>query len=97
MVTCSKCGKDNQPEATYCDNCGVPVQLAQGEPLSSRYKSRVGFMVGIMAGILLVGVGIVLGLYAESFGMSGSEVFGYALIVGGIAVLIVSVLLFLRT
>ena len=96
MVTCSRCGKDNQPEAVYCDNCGIPVHKEQAESLETGYQSRLTFIGGIITGFLLVGVGIVLSLYAASFGMSGSEIVGYVILVGGIIVLGVAFLMFGR-
>lgn len=96
MVKCSRCGKDNQPESVYCDNCGIPVYKEQGESLSTGYQSRLMFIVGIIAGFLLVGVGIVLSLYSANFGMSGSEIIGYVMLVGGIIVLGVAFLMFGR-
>jgi uncharacterized membrane protein len=54
------------------------------------------FIGGIIVGFLLVGVGIVLSLYAANFGMSGSEIVGYVMLVGGIIVLGVAFLMFGR-
>jgi hypothetical protein len=96
LVTCSRCGKDNQPEAVYCDNCGVPVHEEKSEPLRDGYRSRSVFIVGIVLGILLVGVGIVIGLFSADVGMSGSEYVGYAMLVVGIIVLAISALMFGR-
>jgi hypothetical protein len=96
MVKCGRCGKDNQPEAVYCDNCGIPVYKDQAESLGTGYQSRLMFIVGIIAGFLLVGAGIVLSLYAANFGMSGSEIIGYVMLVGGIIVLGVAFLMFGR-
>jgi len=96
LVKCSRCGKDNQPEAVYCDKCGIPVHKEQAESLETGYQSRLTFIGGIITGFLLVGVGIVLSLYAASFGMSGSEIVGYVILVGGIIVLGVAFLMFGR-
>jgi hypothetical protein len=96
VVTCGRCGKDNQPEAVYCDNCGIPVHKEQAESLGTGYQSRLMFIGGMIAGLLLVGVGIVLSLYAANFGMAGSEIVGYVMLVGGIIVLGVALLMFGR-
>jgi len=96
MVTCSKCGKDNQPTSVYCDNCGIPVHREQGESLHAGHRSRYIFIGGIFAGIFLVGLGIVIGMFSAEVGMSGSEYIGYALLVIGIIVLGISALMFGR-
>jgi uncharacterized membrane protein YvbJ len=97
MVTCSKCGKDNQPEATYCDNCGIPVYREQGESLQTGYKERMTFFIGIIVALTLIGLGIVLSLYAANFGMAGSEIIGYVMLVGGIVLLMVDYIMFGRS
>jgi len=96
MVTCRKCGKDNQPESVYCDNCGIPVHREQGESLHAGHRPRYVFIGGIIAGILLLGLGIVIGLFSAYVSMSGSEYVGDVLIVIGIIVLAVSALMFGR-
>ena len=96
MVKCSKCGKDNQPEAVYCDNCGIPVYKEQGESLQADYKERMTFLIGVIAAFVLIGRGIFLSLYAANFGMAGSEVIGYVMVVGGIVVLVVAYVMFGR-
>jgi hypothetical protein len=96
LVTCSRCGKDNQPEAVYCDNCGIPVQSEQGESYREGHRSRLVFIIGIVVGIMLVGAGIVIGLFSADVSMSGSEYVGYAMLVIGIIVLAFSALMFGR-
>ena len=96
MVTCSRCGKDNQPEAVYCDNCGIPVNKEQVPSPQTGYRSRLIFIIGMLAGLLLVGLGIVISQFSSDVGMSGSELFGYAMLVIGIIALVVSALMFGR-
>jgi hypothetical protein len=49
-----------------------------------------------VAGLLLVGRGIVISQFSAGVGMSGSELFGYAMLVIGIMVLVISALMFGR-
>jgi hypothetical protein len=94
MVKCSKCGAEHQLEGVYCSNCSVPVVKEQRESLQAAHRSRVRLMVGIVAGVLLTGIGAAIALFGADMGMSGSQGLGYGLLVVGIIVLFASVVLF---
>gem|GEM_PF-2544264 len=96
MVTCSRCGKDNQPESVYCENCGIPVHREQGPSYRSGYRSRLYFIALFFVGLILLGIGMFMSLYSAEIGMAGSEFIGYAILVAGIIVLAISFLMFGR-
>lgn len=94
MVKCSKCGKEHQLDGAYCSNCSIPVQGDQRESLQTSHQNRVRLIVGVLAGITLLGVGMVLGLFGDAMGMSGTTGIGYAILVVGIIVILASIVLF---
>lgn len=96
MVTCSHCGDDIQPGAVYCANCGIPVHSEQGPSYRTGYLSGLSFIIGIVIGLILLGIGIFISLYSADIGMAGSAFVGYAILVIGIVVLIISILMFGR-
>jgi hypothetical protein len=65
MVACNKCGSENQPNAFYCSNCGIPI-IEEG--IGDNVAKVTGLstcIVLLMVGILLFFVGIVLALYGN--------------------------------
>jgi uncharacterized membrane protein YvbJ len=94
LVKCSKCGKEDQLDGVYCSNCGIPVQGDQRESLQADHQSRVRLIVGVLAGITLLGVGMVLGLFGDAMDMSGTTGVGYVILVVGIIVILASIVLF---
>ncbi|HUL39165.1 MAG TPA: zinc ribbon domain-containing protein [Methanomassiliicoccales archaeon] len=96
MVTCSHCGDEIQPGAVYCDNCGVPVHSEQGQSYRIPYLSRLWFLLGLFAGLILLGLGLLISLFAADMGMAGNQAFGYAMVVIGIILLVISAMMFGR-
>jgi len=97
MVNCTHCGSDNQPNAVYCSNCGIPVQEAQNQRREFDSWYSVGLAIGMMvAGVVLMGLGAVVGLFGSQIGMRTDDVVGSVVFVLGIAALILSLVLFRR-
>ncbi|MDD1766084.1 MAG: zinc ribbon domain-containing protein [Methanomassiliicoccales archaeon] len=97
MVTCTHCGSDNQPNAVYCNNCGVPVHKAQYQRREFNSGSSVALAVGMMVvGVMLMGLGLVVGLFGGQMGMRTDDIIGYVIFVFGVIVFSLSFLLFRR-
>jgi len=85
MVACTHCGTDNQPNAVYCSNCGVPVHEEQ-------YRRRE-FDRGRTI-IIAIGIGLVLGMFGAQMGMRTDDATGTVVLVLGVVVFLLSFLVF---
>ncbi len=53
-MNCTNCGYQNEPNAAYCSQCGVPA-----EPYARTKKKRKGLLIGtIVGGIMLIGAAV---------------------------------------
>jgi uncharacterized membrane protein YvbJ len=97
MVNCTHCGSDNQPNAVYCSNCGIPVRKAQNQRREFDKGSSIALAIGtLIAGVALMGMGATIGLFGSQMGMRTDDIVGYVVFVLGIIVFILSFLLFQR-
>jgi uncharacterized membrane protein YvbJ len=97
MVSCTHCGSDNQPNAVYCTNCGIPVREAQNQRREFDNGYSIALAIGTMvAGVALMGMGAVIGLFGSQMNLVTNDVIGYAIFVLGIIVFLLSFLLFRR-
>ncbi len=90
MVACNKCGSENQPDAFYCSNCGIPI-IKEG--IGSNIVKVPGLstcIVLLMVGILLFFAGIVLALYGDYSYQKLADYAGLMMIGFGLVVMIFS-------
>src|SRR5512147_2384467 len=73
-MNCPRCGMANQPDATFCGNCGAslasvptgPGSMPPGSRGSGNRKTLLVFVVVIVVVVALVAVAIAAGLFKGS-------------------------------
>ena len=90
MVTCSKCGKENQNDAAFCVDCGTSIQAEISTRRKEyREKRRDDECFGLPRGGAIFG--IVIGLIIIFSGLQ--QVFGWNIDVGPLAIVIFGLLI----
>jgi len=83
MVTCTKCGRENEEGATYCVNCGAA--LGRTERSEKRPRDECfglphgGAIFGLFIGAIIILVGL-------------TSVFGWQIDVGSFAIIVIGIL-----
>jgi hypothetical protein len=67
MVKCSGCGHENDPDATFCENCGskigagFPKGTSKGQPVNGGGMAQSTKILIVVCVVLVIGVGITAG------------------------------------
>jgi len=94
MVQCTKCGAENQPEAVYCSNCGIPVRESKVPGRLSTRNMSTRMLIGLLLGAVLFGGGIALGLFGSIRSESLLMWTGAVMIIIATVAFLVSILVF---
>jgi len=54
LIACPECGNDVSDKAPTCPRCGVPLTVESPPPAPSRAQRRMGLLVGICLGAVIV-------------------------------------------
>ena len=58
MWVCVKCGKENENQAAFCDNCGAPQPAEPGKATAGKRRKVPLLIGGIVLGLALIGLGL---------------------------------------
>ncbi len=94
MVACSKCGAENQPNAFYCSNCGIPVIEGRIGENIVKEPGLSSCIVLLMIGMLLFFIGVVLALFGSYNYQKMTDYAGLIMIGFGIMVMLFSFYLY---
>lgn len=62
MVYCSKCGKENEGNASFCQNCGTRIKPKENKNQISQLINYKAILIGVVFYFVL-GVVLVVGMY----------------------------------
>lgn len=94
MTYCSKCGKQNEDDATYCNKCGAPLSGAKREFDKERDECFGGPRYApIVWGAILVLVGLAIIIEGVLKNMKGLPAWIYQIEFGWVFALIIGLLL----
>ena len=74
MVYCSKCGKENEGNASYCQNCGTRIKPKENKSGISKLINWKAIIIGIVTYFV---VALVLELFVYIYGINYTFNIGY--------------------
>jgi len=89
MVYCSKCGKENEDNALFCQNCGTRIKPKENKKDISKLINYKAILIGALVFFVLLVLIAVIILASGTINMSGFPVLaiillGFAMIITGI-------------
>jgi len=89
LVYCSKCGTENEDNATFCQNCGTRIKPKENKNDISKLINYKAILIGALVFFVLLVLIAVIILASGTTNMSGSPVlvvivFGFVMIITGI-------------
>lgn len=89
MVYCPKCGKENEDNALFCQNCGTRIKPKENKKNISKLINYKAILIGALAFFVFLVLIAVIILASGTINMSGFPVLaiivlGFAMIITGI-------------
>ena len=98
---CPKCGEELVDNAKFCKNCGTNLENMQSPPKSNEYTvpvvegdHKVLIIIGYILAVLMPLIGIIISVYLLTRNSVNAKKHGKYILILGIAIWILSALLF---